>query len=1129
MVRPFEVLAKGWRSYAAFLVTLVAGTCLSSLVFVTLRHKEYRTILSEFQQQATLWQKPFEKGLDDTLRHLESLADFYAASREVDAEEFERFTARPLQMGKGLRFLAWAPVVRGSEWSTHLQTVQRELKVPKTLRLRDAQGRPRQPPDGWCCPLEYVEPADLRDKYQGVDLLALEGVAELLHKAAGHGHPWAATMQRVRLDDPEPFPWVVFLPIYRKGAPKGELGWDAVEGFAVAGVDLQAIAEEAFDTVPLSYVHVELWQRAPSGQTLHLVCRRTSGDAASAGLSLTSTLQKAGLEMQLRFRADERFSEHRGSLQPWLGLALGLALTLLGAGWLFFAVGRAHRIRHLIERRTRELRESQQLLHGIVNNSPAVIYVKGPDGTYRFVNRRFSELFGWSEEEVRGKTDRDLFPADIAAKFQENDREVFRAGRAIEYEETAPHSDGPHTYISVKFPIVDEAGSAVALCGISTDITQRARAEQAVRDSEALYHSLVECLPLCVLRKDREGRFTFGNQKFCQLLGRRLEEILGRTDYDFFPKELADKYRRDDQWVLSSGGIFEDIEAHHTPDGQDLYVQVLKSPVYDARGQIVGVQCMFWDVTDRKRAEEELKQARQAAEAANRAKSEFLARVSHEIRTPMNAIIGMTDLVLDSTLTADQRENLLVVKKSAEALLAIINDLLDFSKIEAGRMHLEEVPFALRQVIEESLHTVALTASQKGLRLWSHVHPDVPAWLKGDPLRLRQVLVNLLSNAVKFTERGEVALTVEGGPNENAGDAYVLHFQVRDTGVGIPPEKHRAIFEAFTQADGSTTRRYGGTGLGLTIAARLVELMGGRIWVESEPGQGSVFHFTAQLRPSEAPADDAGILQELPPPRRTLRILLAEDSPTNQKLVVSLLHKRGHVVVVAGTGAEAVAAVSRQPFDVILMDLQMPDMDGLDATRAIRKLEEGSGRHTPIIALTAHALKGDKERCLQAGMDGYLAKPLRAVELYRAVESSAIPPSQETQILHLPAWQQDFMLPVALERVGGDLQLLREVVQAFLEELPEVLSQVHQALARRDLTSLAGAAHRLKGSLDALGAKPAWELALHLEQACRAHAQQDPAALVQRLEEALQRLKSTLEQFVVHVENPQAFCRRTGS
>ncbi len=910
-----------------------------------------------------------------------------------------------------------------------------------------------------------------------------------------------------------------------------------------------------------------------------------------------------------------------------------------------------------------ELRKSEQRFRELFEEAPVAYHEIDSTGVIRRVNRTECRLLGYSEPEMVGKPCWEF----VAQEQRQASRDAVSRKMSGEapiqpFERDYVTRDGRRLTLWIDEKVIrDTYGATQGIRSAMVDTTNQRRAEGELKRFFNLSLDM-----LCIATFD--GYFLRLNPAWERVLGFSDEELRSRPYLDFVHPDDREATTAAAARLSSGETVVAFENRYLAKDGS--YHWILWNSAFCLDEQ--RIYAVAHDITERKRAEEDLKtyarelestrenlaestarlaqlvreleKAKARAERAARAKSDFLANMSHEIRTPMNAIIGMTSLALDTKLTAEQREYLATVKESADALLTIINDILDFSKIEQRKLELDRTPFGLRELLEDTVRLFAPRAQQKGLELVCDIAEDAPPVVIGDPGRLRQIVLNVVGNAIKFTAAGEVVLRVEQQSVWPGGAD--LHFAVIDTGIGIAPEKQRLIFEPFAQADASTTRHYGGTGLGLSIASQLVELMGGSIWIESELGVGSTFHFTARLQLPEPsgrsePAEpqqlsgmrvlvvddnatnrrilmqmlrkwhmqpvaadsgraaletlavgvDSGqpfrlvlldaqmpgmdgievaqqiardpqhagvvmivltsagqlraadrmrntairayvtkpvkqselldqILVAIGPrvasprrarsgavrasARRALRILLAEDNAVNQAMAVRLLEKRGHQVVVAGHGREAVDAFRHNgPFDTILMDVQMPEMGGLEATAAIREIEAGQGGHVPIVALTAHAMQGDRERCLAAGMDGYISKPVHAEELFRVIDAVGSPGPDTTKAPPETA--------ATIHAFNWNSQLLREMATIFLTDAPKTMARIQSAIAVADPEALRAAAHALKGSVGNFSRAAAYESALVLETMGRGGDLSNAESAFRDLEAALRRLTEALQ------------------
>ncbi|MDQ4081457.1 MAG: PAS domain S-box protein [Actinomycetota bacterium] len=883
-----------------------------------------------------------------------------------------------------------------------------------------------------------------------------------------------------------------------------------------------------------------------------------------------------------------------------------------------------------------ELRRQTQYLEALLELSPAAIVTTDLNDDVTGWNAAAETLFGYTQEEALGHNIDDLVakspelhPEAVAVNRQAQNGQVRIVTRRT-------RKDGTLVDVDLRVAAIVVGGETVGSYAVYNDLSEIHRQKQ-------YFESLLEISPSAIITVGLDEKVTSWNPAAERLFGHTCEEAIGHDVDDLI---AATDELRAEAADVNQRGCEEEIRLITTrtrKDGSLVDVQLLVSPIL-VDGELVGRYGIYHDVR-------ELQQARQAAEEATRAKSAFLATMSHEIRTPMNAVIGMTGLLLDTELTPEQREFAEIIRSSGDALLAIINDVLDFSKIEAGRLDLESRPFDLRESVESALDVVASGAAEKALDVAYVLDPAAPRAVAGDETRLRQIVINLLSNAVKFTETGEIVVSVDAEPLAS-GDGegpprYRLHFAVRDTGIGVPPDRMHRLFESFSQVDESTTRRYGGTGLGLAISKRLAEMMGGTMWAESAPGQGSTFHFTVVMeaapslvpsfdehaqpqlrgkrvlivddnetnrlillryaqswgmvahataspvealewvrrgdpfdiavldmqmpemdgatlaaeiqrhrdgralplvmltslgrRVEDARADFAahlakpikashlydvliGVFASQPPPARPsragaemepgaeipLRILLAEDNDVNQKLALALLRKFGYRADVVGNGREALEALRREPYDVVLMDVEMPELDGLEATRRIR--EEWRDDDRPrVIAMTANAMQGDREMCLAAGMDDYLAKPIRPEELRDALARSE--PRRLAAADGASAEGDGVIDTRALDELKasvGDAAFVAELIDTFLAEAPGLLATLRSALEREDAAEVRRVAHTLKSNARTFGATALADVCQELESRAKAGlaGTQD---LVGQVEEGFPRVQAALE------------------
>jgi len=682
--------------------------------------------------------------------------------------------------------------------------------------------------------------------------------------------------------------------------------------------------------------------------------------------------------------------------------------------------------------------------------------------------------------------------------------------------------DGQWVWLESHGKVVERApdGSARRMIGYNLDITLKKRLEAALRDAENHHREVLDDMSEVLFRTDAAGHFVYLNAAWTDLTGHKVDESIGRPLNHFVhPDDRAEIFHL--LRGLAEGKLAEirhEIRAAGK-DGFDRWLELRMRPMHDGEGALVGGAGTMHDVTERHRAELELRRAKESAETANRVKTDFLANISHEIRTPLHGIVGMADLLLEGAASETQREHLQLIRASSTTLLRTLNEVLDFSRIEAGKMGIELGEFPLSQALQQASKEHALAAARKHLVLRLKVAPDVPDALTGDAKRLVQILDHLLDNAVKFTSKGEIELAVH--LRAELSERVMLEFVVKDTGSGFTSQQRETLFNAFSHAARPEDGGKHGVGLGLAICKRLAEMMGGEVWAESVPGRGSTFHFTARFyrpnplveRAMALPSAAAREPVKKPSHAAGLTVLLVEDDELNQKVATSMLRSLGHYPTVVATGADAIVAWETTRYDVVVMDLQLPLMGGVEAARYIREKEAARGGHQPIVAMTAHTDGDYRARCEELSIDEFLIKPADRDTLAAAVDRAAARGKRPDAASGKRSTANHALdLDGALARINHDQPMLLKIIELFRERCPVILNLCREAMTAGDAPGLANAAHSIKGMAGTIGALRLQAMAGALEKSARESRLQDGVAALDRVELAVKELDPMLEQ-----------------
>ena len=743
----------------------------------------------------------------------------------------------------------------------------------------------------------------------------------------------------------------------------------------------------------------------------------------------------------------------------------------------------------------------------LIDNVSGVIYTTDIRGQIEFASAGVHALTGYTPEELVGRHFSSLVASEYLTIVYEHYTTQVKAGtRETHLEFTSVSRTGERKWVEQTALLLQRADGSLGFQCFVRDISEKKRMQQELRgvetrlnEQQLLLQSILDNTTSMFYVKDLQGLYLMANRRFLEVLQLTEDQVIGHTVAEFSSPEQARRYEELDKELLATGKPIQVEERLITPSA-DIHVLLTKFPLKDKNGRIYGISGIATDITERVRNSQQLIVAKTEAEEARKMQELFLANMSHEIRTPMNGIVGMTNLLLETSLNRQQGEFANVIRRSADNLLVIIDDILDLSKIKAGKLTIERIDFRLQDVTANIWALFESRILKKGLKFEIIVDPKIPDSLVGDPHRLNQVLINLVGNAVKFTESGSIKVTIRLEKQEHK-TAHLL-FSVADSGIGIAAEQLPHIFESFSQAGSDITRKYGGTGLGLTICQQLLSMQGGSIDVVSEQGKGTIFSFALPYGCVANPAIN-------PQARKTQQdsqlqfagkhFLVVEDNPINQQLIEYVIKKAGAEVTPAGHGGEAIEALKKRTFDIIIMDLQMPVMDGYETTKHLRNAMK---LRTPILAMTANALKGEQVRCLEVGMNGYMSKPFEFRDFYSRVASL---------LEKRPEPLKDVLFNLSLLEEIGDRDYIHDTLSTFLEGLPEHLSSLQKAHNDNDYDRLAFLAHKLRGTMGVFQARSLAELLDKIEQSARDRT--DPGGLIPVTLNLLKKLAQDLRQY----------------